>query len=458
MTETQTAEILLLDPANVLADDNTRFNLKRTRLDSLKNNILEVGEVLQPVEVTELDEPIENFTHRLTSGFYRRQAVQELNAEQNAGLFLPAIVRSPADDTDRVKHQLSENMERENQSPMDKAIAIRKLQSLGVANPEIRRIFSAAGGRKGNTVQPMSNAMMNIHLRFLELPKAIQEKIHDGRVGVAAAYELGKVPPDKRQAVLDAAEAERLKQIEREEKDEQRYLDTEKKHAEAQHKTAEVENSVEKLRAAVNDADAMLKLRKKELDVVKEKPYLQHPEGSAERRAVIEELKAGENNLKGAEKILKDLKNELSRMLKEKDKAVELAAKRAEELAAARKAVKAAPKKVAPIGQDEVKKAAKSTGASTGAVALGLAEIRDAIKELNLPSNPPKVKAIGAALRYCFDGNSTYKELVGILSGITGEGPALTAPVKAAPAPAATAADKAPKAVKAAKAAAPAAK
>lgn len=433
--------LLQLDPAKVLADDNTRFNLKRTRLDSLKSNILEVGEILQPVEVEELEEPINGCEYRLTSGFYRRQAAQELNAEQNAGILLPAIVRTLADDTDRIKHQLAENMERENQSPMDKAVAIRKLQTMGIPNPEIRRIFSSAGGRKGTTVQPLSNAMMNIHLRFLELPKAIQEKIHDGRVGVAAAYELGKVPPEKRQSVLDAAEKERLAVITREEKDEARYLDTEKKHAEAQAKVVEVDKTVETIRSGITNTESVLKARRAELAATKKKPYLEHPEGSDERKVVIEELKAGETNVKAAEKLLKDGKNELARMLKEKDKANELATKKAEELAAARKAVKTPVKKVAPIGSDDVKKAAKATGATTGAVALGLAEIRDAVKELNLPSNPAKVKAIGNAIRYCFDGNSTYKELVGALAAITGEGPA-AAPAQT-PTPAAPAAPKA---------------
>src|SRR5207249_5746573 len=55
------------------------------------------------------------------------RSVEKLNKEQGAGLTVPAIVRPLADDTLRLKHQLTENMDRENQSPMDQAVAIDKL-------------------------------------------------------------------------------------------------------------------------------------------------------------------------------------------------------------------------------------------------------------------------------------------------------------------------------------------
>jgi hypothetical protein len=44
-----------LDPSKVLADDNTRFNLKATRIASLAENIIEQGGVIEPVEVEPLN-------------------------------------------------------------------------------------------------------------------------------------------------------------------------------------------------------------------------------------------------------------------------------------------------------------------------------------------------------------------------------------------------------------------
>ena len=207
-----------LDPGVILADENSRFGLKRLRLDTLVQSSLEMGGVNTPVEVEPLDTPVDGKQYRLTAGFYRHAAVSELNDKQAAGLTLPAIVKPIGDAGLRLRRQLAENMERENQSPMDKAIAIKKLVDLSVPKVEIRKIFSTPGGRKGLVLQPASNAFINMTLSFLDLPKAVQEKIHDGRVGVAAAYELTKVHPEKRAAVLERAEQERIKTIEAEDK------------------------------------------------------------------------------------------------------------------------------------------------------------------------------------------------------------------------------------------------
>lgn len=84
-----------------------------------------------------------------------------------------------------------------NRSPIDEALEIRRLIQQGVSKMEIRKMFARPGGRKGFKSMPVSNSFINMRLSFLDLPKAIQEKIHDGRLGVAAAYELTKVTTGK---------------------------------------------------------------------------------------------------------------------------------------------------------------------------------------------------------------------------------------------------------------------
>lgn len=450
-TEHAPETMLQLDPDTILADDNSRFNLKKTRIDTLAESILAMGGVMQPVEVTELAEADKNgHTYRLTSGFYRLAAVLKLNSEQNAGLTVPAIVRN-VDEAERLKHQLAENMERENQSPMDKAIAIKKLLDAGVPRPEVRRIFSSAGGRKGNTVQAMSNAMMNILLRFLELPKAVQEKIHDGRVGVEAAYELGKVAPDRRVAVLDRAEKDRLAFIDTEEKDEEKYLNAEAKLNEAQSNATEAEKAAEAVKEGIVETQKLVLDRNTALRQVQAMPYLELD--AKGQKEMMEKVKAAEQDLKAAQKLAKDKKNELAKALEKKGKAQELAEKKAAELEAARKAIKpgqAAKGKAKPISKTAIAKAAKAEGAG-GLVALNISEQRQTIKDVSNHKHAG-VAAIGKAVLDCFNGKTTPKLLIGELEAIlaawvkreTGGTAAPPAPAAAGPAPAPATATPAP--------------
>src|ERR1700690_1387594 len=98
--QAQEEGLLQLDPAIVLADDNTRFNLKDSRISSLAESIVAQNGVMEPVEV----EPIENangYKYRLTTGYYRLAAVKQLNVS-GAGLTIPALVHKTADATDRL--------------------------------------------------------------------------------------------------------------------------------------------------------------------------------------------------------------------------------------------------------------------------------------------------------------------------------------------------------------------
>lgn len=407
--EQMTEEIVYLDPASILADDNSRFSLKKYRVDQLASSIASTGGVQVPIEVEPLEPPQDGFSYRLTAGFYRLAAVDLLNREQGAGLTIPAIIRPLPDPLTRLIHQLTENLERENQSPMDRAVAIKKLLDQGVTRAEVRNLFNAPGGRKGNVIQPLSNSMLNISLRLLELPKAIQQRIHEGMVGIAAAYELGKVPPDKRQAVLDEAEKDRLRQVAREEADEQKYLNAEAKFHETKAKESTIDEKIETLKDEIVKASNIVRDKMEEVKTAKSVPFLGMAD--VEKKDAQEKVKALETDLKGALKTQKDSQNELAKALGEKLKVSELADRKAAELEAARKAVKAPAKKLKAVSPAAVRKAAAEAAGNTGAVPLNVQDIRQGMKDVASVKDPT-IAAIGKIFLQWVQGNGTPKLMI----------------------------------------------
>src|SRR5258706_13915375 len=131
-------ELLELRPDDVLADDNSRFGLKKFRIERLASEILQSGGVNTPVEVEEVDPKANGgFRYRLVAGFYRHAAVSLLNQGDRQDFKLPATLFNPDTPAVRLRRQLSENMERENQSPMDKAVAIKKLKAAGASTMDV---------------------------------------------------------------------------------------------------------------------------------------------------------------------------------------------------------------------------------------------------------------------------------------------------------------------------------
>lgn len=423
--------IMQLDPSSVLADTNIRFGLKDTGIDALAASILAEGRILEPVGVVKLDPPQKNKLYRLVYGFYRLAAVEKLNKESAAGLTLPAMELEPSDEATRTRTQIAENVARESMSPMDRAVAAHKLMELGVSRMEIRQLFSVSAGKGG--AQPLSNAMLNIMLRWLELPKTIQAKIHQGIVGPSAAYELGKVPPDKRQAVLDRAEASRLAEIKREEADEEKYLKEEQKLSAAKETESQALGEVETIKADIEKADGVLKAKSEELKAAQKTAILELSE--EEKKAFGEKFKALQTDVKSAQKVKTDAQNKLAKVLTKAKTAAEAALEQTKKLEEARKAVrqgKSGSGKKKDVSGADIKKAAAAEGVG-GLKALSLSEVRDAFKDVAEQKHYPKVQAIGKLIRECVNGKWTPKELIDEMALITGE---RQAPSKPAPAPA----------------------
>lgn len=412
----ESEQIVQLDPAKVLIGENVRFGIKKLAVQQLADSIKEVGAVLSPVEVEQI-EGDKAHPYRLTSGYIRHAAVTLLNAE-GAGLTLPAIVRPLEDNLTRLKHQLAENVARESMSPMDQAVAIKKLLDEKVARTEIRRIFSRPGGRKGLQTQPASNAYLNMTMSFLDLPKPIQTKIHEGLVGVAAAYELTKVTPEKRQAVLERAEAQRLADIEREEKEEERYLRGEQKLAEMAKE--EVETSI-----ALSNAKLEVEAAKKQVAERIEAGHtaykaLKAAKGDKEQKAAQETFQSAEVDIKGAQKHLVGAEKALDKLQGRAKTISETSAQHKEALAAARKKA-GKPAATKAVGPAAVKKAAIEEGASTSYVRLNASEMRTLIEDLCLPGTYKMVQEIAKVIKECFDGITTPKQVYNALAVLTGE-------------------------------------
>lgn len=411
--------LVQLDPSLILADSNSRYGLKRLRIDSLKQSILEQNGVMVPVEVEPLATPTNGHMYRLTAGFYRHEAVTELNKE-GAGLALPAQIKSIGDESVRLRRQLAENMERENQSPMDQAIAIKRLEDIGTPKIEIRKMFSVPGGRKGLAMEMASNSFINMRLSFLDFPKAIQEKIHDGRVGVAAAYQLAKVPKEKWDEILESAEADRLSQFDKEKKEEEKFLESERKASEAKQKEVEAQTALEaaKVKAAEVKAAAQAKLdRLKEVHAA-----MVDAKGKDEKAKAKEAYEAAEVEAKEAEKSIETVGKEVEKVEGQSLRAAKAVVAANERLAAARK-VSAATKAKAktPVGPEAVKKAAAKASGESGFVALNAAQMRQVLVDKSKPGVFPKVQAIMIAIKECFDGVTTEAQMYSKLGVLTGE-------------------------------------
>jgi hypothetical protein len=422
MSTTQT--VMQVPPELLLADDNARFGLKKFRVESLASSITEVGRIMEPLKVTVLAEPGPGGEkYRIRDGHYRQAAALKLNAD-GAGITCPVLVEEEgAEGLDRVKLQVVVNMERNDLSPMDAAIAIQKLLNLDVPKVEIRKLFSRPGGRKGQTMAPISNSLLNMYVSFLEFPKSIQNKIHDGTLGVAAAYELAKYAKDNGldlkdpqvQKVLDRAEADRLKAIEFEEKEEEKFLESEKKAEEQELKAKKEAEVLEASQKLAEKAAADLKAR---VDVAAEayKKLSSTPKSDKEvRKAAEEAFKAAEESRKIAEKAAAETEASLKKLQEKAKKNEELAEERRKKLEEAR----AKSAKSSNVKPSDVKNAA--TKESGGVVALKPSEIKEAVHSLTLPGSYPKVQKIGLALEKCFAGTITDQQLLSEISWITGE-------------------------------------
>jgi ParB/RepB/Spo0J family partition protein len=420
-----TVKITDLKPEQIQIGSNIRHKILPFRLERLTSEIETDGKVHVPIIVEKLETPNdEGHTHRLIAGEYRTRAVLSLNAK-GAGMTIPAIVEEFADDKERLLRQLSENMERENLSPIDEAISIKQLMDLGFPTIEIRKRFSRPGGKgKALKMEPASNSFINMRLSFLNFPAKIQNAIADGRLGVKAAYELTKKSPDKWQEIVDAAEKARIKEYDDEQASEAKLLADEKKRKEQEEKDAKAKQEAEVIATEAAAAAKLVEQRQKEEKAAFD--LKQAAKTKEERAKATEALNAAKKNAEAALKISEDKAAKAAAAQKKlNDRAAKLAEAKAR-LAAARAArAGGTSPAVPPISDADINNAANNIpGANPDGpklVPLNATDMKKVVADLCLPSGYANVQKIGEAFRDCFNSVTTPGQLTTILAQITGE-------------------------------------
>lgn len=428
------AEILLLDPKTIRADDNSRFGLKKMRVESLRDDIVAKGRVLEPIGVQSLTDDPDGYQYLVDFGHYRHAAVLAAN-ELGAGIPIPCILLDPTEGAERLKMQVAENVEREEPTPMDVAVAAKKLLDAGVPKMEVRSIFKRPVTGKG--YKPCSNAWLNIILGFLDLPKKIQNKIHNGEIGVADGYEIsrarlvaiskGKEPDEAVTRLVEKAEAYTQNLLVQDEEDETKLLQAEKKMQEDEDKRKAAEGKVVEAKKAVDDAIQALKAKASEAKDAYPSSDLQ---GDAKTKA-YEAFRAKEKEATDAEKAVGTARRELEKLEGKSKTAAQTARERADELRKVREAAEAKDKKgpakggsgksegktVAP---NSIKKAVKEEGLETKLTPLNIGEIRKFTNDLCLPGGEAKVIELGKILKAHFAGETTEREAYNGLEGLFG--------------------------------------
>lgn len=167
--------LFLIPDSEVTVDDqlNGRWKpVSQQAIEDMAHSILENGQ-LQPVEVR---------TDRATGKYKTILGVTRVKAIKwgnETGLFNPPLlikaIKTTANDEVSFKHNLVENLERNNTTAIDDAHNHQRLrEQYGWSDVEIAKLYK------------YSPQKVSQYKHLLELPTKIQEQIHDGVMSVAA--------------------------------------------------------------------------------------------------------------------------------------------------------------------------------------------------------------------------------------------------------------------------------
>lgn len=163
--------------------DQPRRQVDKKALDELTASVKRHG-VLQPVIVVRRENG-----YMLVAGERRWRAAQAAKLTH-----MPAIIRS-LEELEQVELALIENIQREDLSPLEQALAVYKLQHQ--FNLELEKIAEKLG-KAPSTVSNLS--------RLLQLPDSAREALADGRIseGHARAILALKASPAKQEELLSS--------------------------------------------------------------------------------------------------------------------------------------------------------------------------------------------------------------------------------------------------------------
>lgn len=149
---------------------NPRRERNQAGLDALAASVRDVG-ILQPLVVREAAEGLE-----VVCGHRRLAAALAAGLEE-----IPVILRH-LNDQAAYSLAVTENLQREDLTEIDEAEAYQELLRAGLTVDEV----AAKAGR--------SKSHVYLRLKLLELPEAAQEALRDGRLTVAIAALIGRIP------------------------------------------------------------------------------------------------------------------------------------------------------------------------------------------------------------------------------------------------------------------------
>lgn len=154
--------VLQISPALIQPNPfQPRKEFDAAGLEDLKNSIKEHG-IIQPLVVIEIGEG----HFQLVVGERRLRASQLLGLER-----VPVIVREKIDDRKKLELSLIENLQREDLSSLEKAVAYKKLAE------EFNLSHQAIAERMGISRPVISNT-----IRLLGLPEAIKKALNEGKI------------------------------------------------------------------------------------------------------------------------------------------------------------------------------------------------------------------------------------------------------------------------------------
>ncbi|MDQ2732933.1 MAG: ParB/RepB/Spo0J family partition protein, partial [Armatimonadota bacterium] len=146
-----------------------RTNFDEAKLDELAESVRQVG-VLQPITVRKM--PDQPMAYQIIAGERRYRAAQK--ADLNV---MPCLVKVEMDDGDTLLAAVKENIDREDLTPIELAVAYEKLS----------HFFSQAEiGRQVGRSQPV----IANHIRLLRLPEDVQQRIERAELSVSHGLAL----------------------------------------------------------------------------------------------------------------------------------------------------------------------------------------------------------------------------------------------------------------------------
>ena len=205
--------ILRLSPAMIVADtENNGRRYHNVDVDDLAMEILEDGQLLQPVGVTGPfrkgeGRPEDKGKYRLNFGFRRFQAMSMIiegglavstPGEEALSMIDCTLLSSEAgDDKAAFLFNLAENVSRESLNPMDQAHNITKLiDEFGMTNAEAAKELKISASSASQL-----KALM-------KLPVGLHKHLASGRIGASVGYELSRQPAEQIEGLAEKLLAE----------------------------------------------------------------------------------------------------------------------------------------------------------------------------------------------------------------------------------------------------------